>query len=114
MRSSSKRVARKGLELACFVGERLGVFPDETGASAFEWEQDGGEVDGEVDGAWVGRGDEDLFGEDEVWHDFILFVRGGRGFGTTFNIAFVAICMISYDAILWGGVIMLVFFSVLR
>lgn len=33
----SKRVAGKGLELACFVAERLGSWPDETGAYAFSW-----------------------------------------------------------------------------
>lgn len=74
MRSSSKRVARKGLELACFVGERLGTFPDETGAFGFKWGQDGGENDGEVDGAWIGTGDEDLLGEkNEVWCDACFF-----------------------------------------
>ncbi|CAM9213167.1 unnamed protein product [Laminaria digitata] len=85
MRTSSKRVARKGLELACFVGERLGVFPDETGASAFEWEQDGGEVDGEVDGAWVGRGDEDLFGEDEGTGPDATSSKGLRRQRSTFD-----------------------------
>ena len=66
MRSSSKRVARKGLELACFVGERLGAFPDEAGDFAFEWEEEGGEIDG----AWVGGGDEDLIEEE---HKVIFF-----------------------------------------
>lgn len=63
------------MELACFVGERLGTFPDETGAFGFEWEQDGGEVDGEVNGAWVGGSDEDLLAEeDEVWWDIFFFI----------------------------------------
>lgn len=66
MRSSSKRVARKGLDLACFVGERLGAFPDEAGDFAFEWEEEGGEIDG----AWVGGGDEDLIEEE---HKVIFF-----------------------------------------
>ncbi len=39
MRNTSKRIASKGLELACFVAERLGSFPeDRTGAFAFSWE----------------------------------------------------------------------------
>ena len=58
------------MELACFVGERLGTFPDETGAFAFEWKKDGGEVDG----AWVGRDDEGLFEEDEVIYSFFASV----------------------------------------
>lgn len=47
MRSKSKLVACKGLELACFVAEHLGPFPDHAGAFAFEWES---EDDGA--GAW--------------------------------------------------------------
>lgn len=38
MRARSNGVASKGLELACFVAERLGRFPDQAGAFAFEWE----------------------------------------------------------------------------
>ena len=49
MRSKSKRVACKGLELACFVAERLGPFPDDAGAFAFEWEPKDDGV-----GAWGG------------------------------------------------------------
>lgn len=33
----SKIIAGKGLELACFIAERLGSWPDETGAFAFAW-----------------------------------------------------------------------------
>eukprot|EP00903_Cladosiphon_okamuranus_P007765 g7520.t1 len=53
MRSKSKRVAYKGLELACFVAENLGPFPDQTGAFAFEWERKDDGV-----GAW-GFGERD-------------------------------------------------------
>lgn len=38
----SKIVAGKGLELACFVAERLGSWPDETGAFAFAWAPEDG------------------------------------------------------------------------
>eukprot|EP00752_Nemacystus_decipiens_P002905 g2703.t1 len=46
MRSKSKRVACKGLELACFVAERLGHSPNHAGAFAFEWEPEGDSVGG--------------------------------------------------------------------
>ncbi|CAN0380002.1 unnamed protein product, partial [Ectocarpus sp. 8 AP-2014] len=64
MRDRSKRVANKGLELACFVAERLGVFPDRTGAYAFDWEPGDEEIDGAGDdggggGAWNGGGGEE-------------------------------------------------------
>lgn len=64
MRDRSKRVANKGLELACFVAERLGGFPDGTGAFAFDWEPG----DEDIDGA----GDGDGGGEDGAWNS------GGR------------------------------------
>lgn len=64
MRDRSKRVANKGLELACFVAERLGGFPDRTGAFAFDWENGDEEIDGAGDdggggGAWNGGGREE-------------------------------------------------------
>lgn len=64
MRDGSKRVANKGLELACFVAERLGRFPDRTGAFAFDWEPGDEEIDGAGDdggggGAWNGEGREE-------------------------------------------------------
>ena len=65
MRNTSKCIANKGLELACFVAERLGTSPeDRTGAFAFAWEPntrdtrfDGGGGDG---GAWDVRGEEEV------------------------------------------------------
>ncbi|CAM9473937.1 unnamed protein product [Ectocarpus fasciculatus] len=67
MRDRSKRVANKGLELACFVAERLGGFPDGTDAFAFDWEPEDEEIDdagdgdggGGEDGAWNGGGREE-------------------------------------------------------
>lgn len=57
MRNKSKRIASKGLELACFLAERLGSFPDHTGSFAFDWEPEDGELDGGgggSGGAWNG------------------------------------------------------------
>ncbi|CAM9459673.1 unnamed protein product [Ectocarpus sp. 12 AP-2014] len=74
MRDRSKRIANKGLELACFVAERLGGFPDRTGAFAFDWEPGDEEINGAGDdggggGAWNGGGREEaryclLFSQD--------------------------------------------------
>lgn len=41
MRDKSNDVASKGLELACFVAERIGELPDDNGSFAFEWESEG-------------------------------------------------------------------------
>ncbi|CBJ33291.1 hypothetical protein Esi_0455_0005 [Ectocarpus siliculosus] len=65
MRDRSRRVANKGLELACFVAERLGGFPDRSGAYAFDWEPGDEEIDGAGDdggggGAWNGGGRQEV------------------------------------------------------
>ena len=54
MRARSKRVASKGLELTCFVAERLGRHPDETGAFALEWQP----AEETNDDAWNHRDDD--------------------------------------------------------
>ncbi|CAM9961748.1 unnamed protein product [Hapterophycus canaliculatus] len=55
MRHRSKRVACIGLELACFVAERLGGFLDRTGSFAFDWDAEGGKMNGGGGGdAWNG------------------------------------------------------------
>ncbi|CAM9810162.1 unnamed protein product, partial [Scytosiphon promiscuus] len=61
MRDGSKRIASKGLELACFVAERLGRFPDRTGSFAFDWDPEGAGAIGGGDSsdsgdAWNGVG----------------------------------------------------------
>ena len=56
MRMKSIRVAGKGLELACFVAERLGSWPDETGAFAFSWTpEDESDVGGAPDCSVMGE-----------------------------------------------------------
>lgn len=68
MRNKSKRIASKGLELACFVAERLGSFPDHTGTFAFDWEPGDGELDGgsNISGGGGGGGAWDEGQEGEV------------------------------------------------
>ncbi|CAM9146830.1 unnamed protein product [Pylaiella littoralis] len=56
MRNKSKRIASKGLKLACFVAERLGGFPDHTGAFAFDWEPEDRDQDPDLDGGGGGGG----------------------------------------------------------
>lgn len=65
MRAKSKRVAAKGLELACFVADGLGRYPQETGAFAFDWQRVDDE-DGEGSGgvAWNPMGDERVVEDD--------------------------------------------------
>lgn len=55
MRDRSKRIAVKGLELACFVAERLECFPGEAvDGFAFEWEPQDDSTDDEP---WGGEDD---------------------------------------------------------
>jgi len=66
MRSTSKRIANKGLELACFVAERLGSFPeDRTAGFAFSCEPSEGPDEG-LDGGGGEGGGWDARGKGEV------------------------------------------------
>lgn len=58
MRAKSKRVAAKGLELACFVADRLGRYPEETGAFAFDWQPIKEDIEGNGGVAWNPAGNE--------------------------------------------------------
>lgn len=70
MRAKSKRVAAKGLELACFVADGLGRYPEETGAFAFDWQPVDEDREGSEGVAWNPTGDERIIGdasEVRVW-----------------------------------------------
>ncbi|CAM9406248.1 unnamed protein product [Ectocarpus sp. 13 AM-2016] len=80
MRDRSKRIVNKGLELACFVAERLGGFPDGTGAFAFDWEPGDEEIDGAGDDG--GRGDAWNGGDREEAGYCLLFSRDADAGGS--------------------------------
>lgn len=68
MRSKSKRLAGKGLKLACFVAECLGTCPDSMAASSFSWAPE----DEGVGRAF--RAGTDVAVSDKVSHKYCLVV----------------------------------------